>query len=293
MNYIPGQNYQFRYSLAVALVLHGLIVFGITIGAISTNIQLNQMEVTLSLSTSEDKPDDADFLAQTNQEGSGSADDAKEITVTQEALFADAEIRDVKPIVLPEEQSGANLLTQYRVITTTGDSELAVPVFDPSLKDTEQPGAEEVERKTLAELSLEIASLEARLAEKKQANNKRPRVLRLTSASTLAAANAEYVHQWRDRVETVGNLHYPVEAREKQLYGDVRLLVKVLKSGVIEEVSLLSSSGSHVLDRAAIESIHLASPFEPFPPALADQYDRIDVIRTWQFRKNRVTSKSS
>jgi len=291
MNYIPGQNYQIRYTMAIALLLHGLAIFGISVAIISGAIQLNQSEVTLSLSSSEEAPEDAQFLAQTNQLGSGNAEEEKEITVTQEALFADAQINEVKQLFLPEQDSGENTPLKYRVITTSGDSPLSVLVYQPSIEDIENPGNEPSEQKTLSELSLEIANLEARLAEKQQPDSKKPRVLILTSASTLAADNAEYVHQWRDRVEAIGNLHYPAEAREKQLYGDVRLLVKLQASGIVEEITVMSSSGAEVLDRAAIESIRLASPFEPFPKALAEKYDRIDVIRTWQFRKNRVSAK--
>lgn len=293
MSYIPGQNYQFRYTLAIALIVHGLIIFGISIGVIKASSTTSQMEVTLSLSTSEEAPEEADFLAQTNQEGSGDADEAKEITVTSEPLFAEAEINDVKPLVLPEETANTLENKKLRVVTTSGESDYSILLFDPKLEDTEEQGEKNNERRTLAVLNLEIASLEARLAEKQQPNSKKPRVLILTSASTLAADNATYVHQWRDRVETVGNLHYPASARKKQLYGDVRLLVKLLASGIVEEITVMSSSGHEVLDRAAIESIRLASPFEPFPKELADKYDRIDVIRTWQFRKNRVTAKAS
>ena len=291
MNYIPGQNYQIRYTMAIALLLHGLAIFGISVAIISGAIQLNQSEVTLSLSSSEEAPEDAQFLAQTNQLGSGNAEEEKEITVTQEALFADAQINEVKQLFLPEQDSGENTPLKYRVITTSGDSPLSVLVYQPSIEDIENPGNEPSEQKTLSELSLEIANLEARLAEKQQPDSKKPRVLILTSASTLAADNAEYVHQWRDRVEAIGNLHYPAEAREKQLYGDVRLLVKLQASGIVEEITVMSSSGAEVLDRAAIESIRLASPFEPFPKALAEKYDRIDVIRIWQLRKNRVSAK--
>lgn len=292
MRYMPGQNYQIRYTMAIALLLHGLAIFAVTVAVISGAVQLNQSEVTVSLSKSEEAPEDAEFLAKTNQEGSGSSEKTEEITVTREALFADAEIREVKPLVMPEQHSGEPRPIQLRIITTSGPSKLSVPVLETLPEDMKDDGEIETEQRTLADLSLEIASLEARLAEKQQPDSKKPRVLILTSASTLAADNAEYVHQWRDRVEAVGNLHYPEEARRRQLYGDVRLLVKLNASGIVEEISVLSSSGSEVLDRAAIESIRLASPFEPFPKTLAEKYDRIDVIRTWQFRKNRVSSSS-
>ena len=291
MNYMPGQNYQIRYTLAIALVLHGLVMLATTLAIISGAVQLNQSEVTLAVSSSEEIPLDAELLAQNNQLGSGQGDKHQELTVTQEALFADTKINQIDPIFLPKEDRGANEPIELRIITTTSESALFAPSRDISIEESENNGAINNERKTLADLSLEIASLEARLAEKQQPDGKKSRVLILTSASTLAADNAEYVHQWRNRVETVGNIHYPREARANQLYGDVRLLVKLQASGIVEEIIIMSSSGSTVLDSAAIESIRLASPFEPFPKSLANKYDRIDVIRTWQFRENRLSAK--
>ena len=291
MNYMPGQNYQIRYTLAIALVLHGLVMLATTLAIISGAVQLNQSEVTLAVSSSEEIPLDAELLAQNNQLGSGQGDQHQELTVTQEALFADTKINQIDPIFLPKEDRGANEPIELRIITTTSESALFAPSRDISIEESDNNGAINNERKTLADLSLEIASLEARLAEKQQPDGKKSRVLILTSASTLAADNAEYVHQWRNRVETVGNIHYPREARANQLYGDVRLLVKLQASGIVEEIIIMSSSGSTVLDSAAIESIRLASPFEPFPKSLANKYDRIDVIRTWQFRENRLSAK--
>ena len=291
MNYMPGQNYQIRYTLAIALVLHGLVMLATTLAIISGAVQLNQSEVTLAVSSSEEIPLDAELLAQNNQLGSGQGDKHQELTVTQEALFADTKINQIDPIFLPKEDRGANEPIELRIITTTSESALFAPSRNISIEESDNNGAINNERKTLADLSLEIASLEARLAEKQQPDGKKSRVLILTSASTLAADNAEYVHQWRNRVETVGNIHYPREARANQLYGDVRLLVKLQASGIVEEIIIMSSSGSTVLDSAAIESIRLASPFEPFPQSLANKYDRIDVIRTWQFRENRLSAK--
>ena len=293
MSYYPGQNHQLRYSLAIALVLHGLALFGIAFVAVYSVTQINQKEVTLSIATSKDKPAQADFIAQTNQQGSGQLEQAKELSSTTEALLTDTQINDVKPLLLPQQSATSQAKTRARIITTTADSIFYAIVKPKPTQQLEEQQKPEHTQKTLAELSLEIASLEARLSQKQQTHSKKPRVMVITSASALAAEDAAYVHQWRDRVETVGNLHYPDKAREKSLYGDVRLLVKLLANGLVEEISILSSSGSSILDRAAIESIRLASPFEPFHDALAKKYDRIDVIRTWQFRKDRLSAKSN
>ena len=99
MNYMPGQNYQIRYTLAIALVLHGLVMLATTLAIISGAVQLNQSEVTLAVSSSEEIPLDAELLAQNNQLGSGQGDKHQELTVTQEALFADTKINQIDPKV--------------------------------------------------------------------------------------------------------------------------------------------------------------------------------------------------
>lgn len=290
MSYKPEQTSGFSYAMALALLLHGFIILGITFNAAQNKSPAKQMEVTLSRSSSENRPDEADFLAQSNQQGSGSEDEKYILQNTRDPLFDDTEVKTVDPFVIPEEQQQEQD-TQPRVITTIGESQLSYRSEERA--DSADPNAQQGsdKKKNLAELSREIASLEARLAERQQAYTRKPRVKVFTSASTMAAANASYIHAWRDRIETVGNLHYPQEARQQQLYGDVRLLVGINANGTVEEIRILEKSGHEMLDRAAMESIRLASPFEPFDAALSADYDRIEIIRTWQFRKNRLQSE--
>ncbi len=288
MSYAPGQNYQLRYTLAVAMVLHGLLIFGITVGGIVTaKAPSADMEVTLSLQSSEEAPESAEFLASQNQLASGDGEQNDELTTTQQPLIADTRINAVDPYALPESTMAAQQDRPYRIITTIARTAWQIATRHSETAIEEAPEIDYSE-KSLAELSLAIASLEARLAEKQQPESRKPRTLRLTSTSALASENADYVRQWRNRVENIGNLNYPQLARERQMRGDVRMLVGIQASGVVDEITLLSSSGEDVLDRAAMASIELASPFEPFPSSLASRYDRIEVIRTWQFRHDRL-----
>jgi len=293
MSYTPDQNHAISYATAVALLIHGLVLFWIAFNVISNAAApSSSMEVTLSNSNSETKPEEADFISENNQIGSGEIDEAKELTTQYESIFPDSKINDVKPIIIPELQQSEEAVITPRIITTTGASLRLVVVQDSPEDAAHREEQGNSADKNRAELSLEIASSEARLSDQQQRFTKNPRVLVISSASTLAAENARYVHQGHNRVEDVGNLHYPKESREKGLYGDVRLLVKLKSNGTVEETTIMSSSGSEVLDRAAMQSIRLASPFEPFPKQLAEKYDRIDVIRTWQFRKDKVTAKA-
>jgi len=272
-----------------------VIIFWLVFNAESKAHVAPQMEVTLSYHQSDEAPEDASFIAQSNQQGSGEAERNDELTTLYQSPFNDAAINPVSPvtpIAIPEIEKHEQQIIELRIITTTGNAERSLGKTKTPPTDEINVSEDDNEEKTLTELSQEIASLEARLADKQQQFTRKPRVLTLSSASTIEAADANYVHQWRDRVESVGNRYYPQLARNESLYGDVRLLVKLKANGVVEEISILASSGSEILDRAAIESIRLASPFDPFPKSLANKYDRIDVIRTWQFRKNRLTAKA-
>ena len=53
---------------------------------------------------------------------------------------------------------------------------------------------------------------------------------------------------------------------------------------------MLDPSGHKVLDDAAVRIVQLAAPYAPFPPEMAKSTDVLEIIRTWQFRKNRYSS---
>ena len=95
---------------------------------------------------------------------------------------------------------------------------------------------------------------------------------------------AWYKDDWRKKVERVGNLNYPEEARRKQIYGNLRLLVSINRDGSLYEVLVLESSGQPLLDQAAQRIVRLAAPFAPFTGDLAD-IDRLEIIRTWKFAR--------
>ena len=294
MSYSPGQYYRLSYAVAIALAIHTVILFWLALNTASKAPTTPQMEVTLSYHNSDKAPEDANFIAQSTQQGSGQLKQNNALSTQYHSPLNDTKINPTQLLLMPEIQQQQQPIIKPRIITTKGNAQRSLTLAKAVLNTETEPTHvnSDNKKKTLTKLSQEIASLEARLADKQQQFTKKPRVLTLSSASTIAAADANYVHQWRDRVETVGNRHYPQLARDKRLYGDVRLLVRLQANGVVEEISILASSGSAILDRAAIESIRLASPFEPFPKALANKYDRIDVIRTWQFRKNTLSAKA-
>jgi protein TonB len=139
-------------------------------------------------------------------------------------------------------------------------------------------------------LEQQLSALEATLEDQSEAYANMPRVRRLTSVSAKRAVDAAYLHDWRARLETVGNKYYPEASLRYGIYGELRLLVVILQDGSLEQIQVLSSSGYAVLDEAAMKIVRLAAPFAPFPAELRATTDKLEIIRTWQFQENRLSS---
>lgn len=278
----PADRLSFTTFLAVAL--HAALILGVTFTYVTDKPSTHTMEVTLAQQRSKNKPDKADYLAQFNQMGSGTLDKKELLTSPTESRFQDTEIRETSK-VMPRQAARKLSELKKTVVTTTAESNNMVAIDDSLAEPV--PTENEVEtEKSLRTRALEIASLEARLELQHQIYAKRPRIKRLTSLSTASSADAFYLNSWRRKIENIGNLNYPEEARKRKLYGSLRLIVAILPDGSLKEIELLESSGHRVLDDAAIRIVRLAAPFAPFPDELRQTTDVLEIIRTWQFRKN-------
>ena len=245
------------------------------------------LEITLATFKSEKKPEKADFLAQENQEGSGTLDKKAIPKTTEVAPFQDNQVKKVTPppAAKPEVQEAA----PKAAVTTVAPKPKKAPTKKEETKTEVKPS---VDAPTFdsSQLSSDIASLEAELAKEQQLYAKRPRIHRLSAASTMRDKGAWYKDEWRKKVERIGNLNYPDEARRKQIYGNLRLMVSINRDGSLYEVLVLESSGQPLLDQAAQRIVRLAAPFAPFTGDLSD-IDRLEIIRTWKFaRGDRLSS---
>ncbi|MBL4608856.1 MAG: energy transducer TonB [Pseudomonadales bacterium] len=273
------------YTLGVAVVLHIVFIFGITFSEVEKQASQQVLEITLSQSKSKNAPEEADFLAQSNQEASGTKDEKLELSTDVKADFHDNVIREVQPDPAAMKKA---IKAPKRLLTTLGAS---------SFKSREMLNkeGEEFLRAELAELmrqrQTEISSLEAKLAEQKQIYAKRPRKRQLSAEATKEARDARYLDSFRRSVERTGNLYYPEEAKSRQIFGEVRLLVAVRSNGGVDSVRVLKSSGHRVLDDAAVNSVKRAAPFEVFPPELRKDTDILEIIRTWRFEKAGYSSR--
>lgn len=276
-------NDRMLFTLFIAGMLHALLILGVGFDFPDPRPAPSALEIVLAQSRSDKAPDDADFVAQANQEGSGQLDKAALPTTDELAQFEDVQVREIQPVQQTATQKPVDDANS-KIVTTQGDSRQQIALQQPSPEDRKVELTKE-ERLAMIQRSLEIASLEAQLEEQKQIHAKRPRKRQLTSVSTKESRDAYYLYGWSKKIETVGNLNYPAEARRKKIYGSLRLMVAVRADGSVQEVRVLKTSGYRILDQAAIDIVRLAAPFSPFPPEIRRDTDILEIIRTWQFEK--------
>lgn len=100
------------------------------------------------------------------------------------------------------------------------------------------------------------------------------------SKQTLAAEEA-YLAMWRRKCERIGRINYP----PGNIQGELVMRVSILSNGYLESVRIIRSSGSSLLDNAALQTVKQASPYQPFSLAMRKAYDRLEFTRTWQYSR--------
>jgi protein TonB len=274
---------RFRNAVLLALAVHAALVLGVSFSNNTTKRYTPQIEVTLASRPSSTAPEDARLIAQANQDGSG-----------DEALLDQFSSRNNLPTNAPTKQQALMQAPQEQVdlqqdaLSTTAMARRVVNKDQVKAEQQENPLkgiSPEVDR-----LSQEIASLEAELDNETRTSANQPRVRRLTASSARQSADAAYLLDWRRRLEAVGNQYYPQASVRYGIYGDLRMLVVIRQDGSLEEIQVLSSSGYAVLDEAAIKIVRMAAPYSPFPPELKATTDKLEIVRTWHFQENQLSS---
>ena len=273
-------NDRLLLAVLIAAALHGMLIFGISFEALREQVDVRQVEVTLVQTRSRQAPQDARHIAQADQTGTGrEAQRAKPANATRAAAPVLPAAGGQAPRGRERQATPAvtSMEAQRRVVDRRGE----IP-DDPAMPATDRE---------LARLDRELARLQANLAAQASSSAASPRVRRLDAVSARAAVDAAYLAQWRQRVESVGNQYYPEASLRYGIYGSLRVLVTVRSDGRLENIEVLKPSGHAVLDEAAIRILRLAAPFPPFPAELRATTDKLEIVRTWQFEENPLSSR--
>jgi protein TonB len=270
-----------QVAVVASLALHLALILGL--GIKLTRIPAfddphNVMDVVLVNAKSHTRPQKADALAQANLDGGGNTDQKLRASTPFPNVPDRDPSRELKAAELRMKQlevEAKELMTRMKSRTQVATIEQAPPGTTPKA---------DAEARDLVEKALEIERLEAQVRRQYQAYQERPK-RHFVGARTAEYRFARYVDGWRQKVERIGNLNYPEEARTRRLYGSLQLTVAIKKDGEVESVEVNRSSGHKVLDQAAIRIVRLASPFEAFPDNIRADTDILHITRTWTFTR--------
>ncbi len=243
------------------------------------------LEVVLVNARSATAPVKAEVYAQANLDGGGDVEEDRQL---RSPLPASAEDRPASPSPVIDTRINA-LERQAKELLTQIKSRYSVAEEAP--RASPEP-AEIIPAPigNLAERSLEMARLAARIDQEWDEYQKRPRRENAVMRAKEYAF-ARYVEDWRVKVERIGNLNYPEAARRNKIYGKLVLTVEINRDGSLEGVHVERSSGSRILDAAAIKIVELAAPFAAFPDDMKKQVDIFGITRTWSFTQDQLTSQ--
>jgi periplasmic protein TonB len=236
------------------------------------------LEVVLVNAKTKERPAKADTLAQANLNRGGTVEEnrrAKTPLPVTEPRKAGNDLADAQRQQRALEARQQELLAQMRAATQS-----KVPATVPGQTSVEDSGAQPSGR-DLADLALAAMRLQAQIDRQIDEYQKRPRK-KFIGANAAEYRFAQYEEDWRVKVERVGTLNYPAEARGR-IYGNLRLTVTIRPDGNVESIELDRSSGLKVLDAAAFKIVRMATPFAAFPPDIRRDTDLLVITRTWFF----------
>jgi len=280
-----GPSERLSATLALSLIFFGVLILGIGFSQEDAAPVVPTLDVILTQTSTPEPPEQADFIAQASNRGGGDQDKAQRPREDQ-----------VAQIPRPQPGVAAQPLTaqapppapdpRQRMLTTVAQSNRSLPLPE------EQPTSAPLPLPTGRELmqqSVDMARLAAEIDRRQELMAKRPK-RKFISASTQEYEYASYMRAWVQKVERVGNLNYPEQARRQGLGGRLIMTVSVGRDGEVKGVLINTSSGKKLLDDAAVKVVQLASPFAPLPKT-DEEVDILEITRTWDFKNGSVESR--
>jgi len=281
---LQGSRPEDRLATAVfvAALFHGLVILGLRFTApTSDDRPLPTLEVLLVPDgPAEDPNPDASYIASRDQRGSGTTRERLRTSLPEASarlLEHSGEVRG-EAFTAPStssSQGGSSVLVS--------DAGRGRRVLAGEEVEQSQPEAVPIESRPLPTVGVNASAADATLRLRGD-----PAPDDKLLADTRESAIAGYLDGWKRRIEQAGTINFPDEARRRDLSGNPVLEVAIRADGSLQEVLVRRSSGHRELDVAAVRIVRLASPFDPFPPAMRERYPMLRFAYEWQFMKGRM-----
>ena len=265
----------FIAALIFAVCLHGIVL---TLQfAMPQPTDTSTKEIAITVHPSQNKIKDADFLAQTDQQGSGVFHEAHRMSSDMPApMQADATTGESQRESLEKIQQKRELKFEEKVLMT-------VLSWQKQAEQSERKKAlDELQSQFQAKAAM-VASLEAQYLQRQQNFSRKQKIKTVDGIQAKQDASAAYLDKFRQKVELYGNRYYPDEAKQQRLAGEVRLMVILNAQGGIRAIRLIESSGYPILDEAAKASVRRGAPFGAFDAKMSKDISELRIIRTWRF----------
>ncbi|MFN4148785.1 MAG: energy transducer TonB [Rhodocyclaceae bacterium] len=262
-------------ALLISVFLHAILLsIHFKLPEAMNRTREQALDVILVNSKHATKPTRAQAKAQANLDAGGNVDAPRR---AKTPLPPSRQSRSGDDLVAMRQRVAQLERQQREILTRSGASGALQPEIAPAPEARQT----EISGRDLADSARALVHLEAEIHRSIEEYNQRPK-RKFIGARVEEYRFAQYVEDWRQKVERVGNLNYPAEARGR-LYGSLILTVAIKSDGSLERVELNRSSGHQVLDAAAQRIVHLAAPFAPFPDNIRRDTDIIEITRTWTF----------
>lgn len=279
------QDTRIALALLLSAAFHGMVL---STQFVQINPRLFEdtslpMEVVLVNAKTREATLSPDALAQVNLAGGGNTDEERRLKSPLPAS--------------PQTQTGGDAETalQTRVAELEARAKALMSQIRPEAVLTQPPPQPERSvdasqinvqaREVAQQQAREMAQLQASISQQWDEYQKRPKRA-FIGANVREYAFARYVEDWVAKVERIGNLNYPEAARRQGIYGSLKLTVSIYADGRIEAVNVDRSSGSKILDAAAIKIVELGAPYAPFPDEMRKKADILSITRTWTFTRS-------
>lgn len=280
-----GSGDRLTVTVFLAGVFHLILILGISFAPpLADSGDVPTLEVLLVSNTLPDSPSNerADYLAERTQQGSGNSTDGRTYQPVAgagpQAMPGAPEGGAEPPRPEGAEGGEGNLLTGRD----------GTPRFVAEAADMNTMSASQVRETFAGSTSPFAGNDEASEVVLKGA----PRRELVVTPNTRTSEVAVYLDAWKRRIEQVGTLNFPNAARRSKLSGNPVIEVVLASSGGLVRADVQRSSGHGELDRAAMDILRLATPFEAFPAELATRHDVLRFAYEWQFVGGRLAGSS-
>lgn len=284
---IALQEQPLMATLPLAVLLHALFIFGVSF---APTIRLNLvnppvLDITLVQTRTEKTPDQVDFMAQANQEASGTEEEKNRPQSPVSSLQA-VEVEGESPVQSEQAAPDTTLKLNQQILTTKGETYKIVEKAPEQPEDNPEIPVGELANETqeIAQLLAEVGEAEARYA-------RRPKIHFIDAVSAKSAVEATYIDEWVKKIERIGNINFPEDAIKRNLSGKLILNATLDQQGNVVDAQISLSSGYEVLDKAALRIVKLAAPYPSLPEEIRRKWDQLNITRTWIFHSGTLNTQ--